>query len=103
MRARISPAARRRAQELDVPIDALGHSAAGGIIHIGDVERWAAQRPRSTAEAPRSEAPQAPIAAAIDTRSAMRTAIGHAMARSKREIPHYYLAHEIDLAARRAG
>lgn len=29
----------------------------------------------------------------------MRAAIGHLMARSKREIPHYYLATDVDLAA----
>jgi pyruvate dehydrogenase E2 component (dihydrolipoamide acetyltransferase) len=31
--------------------------------------------------------------------SAMRTAIAAAMARSKREIPHYYLKHQVDITA----
>ena len=30
---------------------------------------------------------------------AMRTAIAAAMARSKREIPHYYLEHQVDVTA----
>jgi pyruvate dehydrogenase E2 component (dihydrolipoamide acetyltransferase) len=79
-RARISPAARRRAQELGVPLDVLERSAGGAIVHVEDVERFAAQKP-------------VPLA---DARSAMRIAIGNAMARSKREIPHYYLAHSLD-------
>lgn len=41
-----------------------------------------------------STAPSAPAPEARAT-SPMREAIGAAMARSKREIPHYYLAHEI--------
>lgn len=82
-RARISPAARRRAQELGVPLDALEHAAAGAVVHVEDVERVAAQKPAKT----------------TDARSAMRAAIGTAMARSKREIPHYYLAHSLDFGA----
>ena len=31
--------------------------------------------------------------------AAMRTAIAAAMARSKREIPHYYLEHQVDVTA----
>jgi pyruvate dehydrogenase E2 component (dihydrolipoamide acetyltransferase) len=56
-----------------------------------------------TAPAP-GHAPQQPPAAAPPARDAqatspMREAIGAAMARSKREIPHYYLAHEIRVDA----
>lgn len=89
-RARISPAARRRAQELGIALDALERAAAGGILHVEDVERWATQNPAKPAEAKPAEAKPA------DARSAMRAAIGAAMARSKREIPHYYLAHSFD-------
>jgi len=85
-RARVSPAARRRAHELGVSPEALEQSAAGGIVHIEDVERLAAQR----------------MAGAGDARAAMRTAIGAAMARAKREIPHYYLGHEVNFGPARA-
>lgn len=84
--ARISPAARRRAQELGVSVEALEQQAAGGIVHIEDVERLAAK-----AKAP-----------AADTRGGMRAVIGNAMARAKREIPHYYLGHTLDFGAARA-
>ena len=36
-------------------------------------------------------------AAALDPTAEMRRAIAAAMSRAKREIPHYYLGHEIDL------
>ena len=77
---RISPAARRRAHELGVSIEDLARSAAGEIVHIEDVEKLAARKPATPA----------------DARSAMRATIGAAMARAKREIPHYYLGHSLD-------
>jgi pyruvate dehydrogenase E2 component (dihydrolipoamide acetyltransferase) len=66
----------------------------------GDVERAAkeekAERPEPAAAA---EAPSEPArpAAPADRQAAMRQAISAAMARSKREIPHYYLAITIDM------
>jgi len=79
-RGRISPAARRRAQELGVDISKLAPSSADGIISIADVEQAAHQ-----------------IAPAVNKQAAMRQAIGAAMAKSKREIPHYYLGNSIDV------
>ena len=84
-RARISPAARRRAHELGVSLEDLERSAAGGVVHIEDVEKLATQKP----------------AAATDARAAMRATIGAAMARAKREIPHYYLGHSLDFGPAR--
>ncbi len=79
-RAHISPAAHRRAHELGISLEELERFATGAIVHVGDVEHYAARKPATPA----------------DAREAMRTAIGNAMARSKREIPHYYLAHAVD-------
>lgn len=83
--ARISPAARRRAQELGISLLDLQRAAAGGIVHIEDVEKLAAPKP----------------AAPADARAMMRATIGAAMARAKREIPHYYLGHSVDFAPAR--
>lgn len=85
-RARISPAARRRAHELGVSLEDLARFAPGDIVHIEDVERLAARQPA---------APVKPAAPA-EARTAMRATIGAAMARAKREIPHYYLGHSLD-------
>lgn len=81
-RLRISPAAARRAAELGVDVRSLSGSGPQGAIAIADVEAAAARAP-----APRRGFDPA----------AMRQAIATAMARSKREIPHYYLALPIDL------
>jgi pyruvate dehydrogenase E2 component (dihydrolipoamide acetyltransferase) len=89
-RTRLSPAARRRAHELGLPPEALEQRAAGAILHLEDVERLAAKAKAQGA------------AAAPDARSAMRAVIGSAMARAKREIPHYYLGQALDFGAARA-
>ncbi len=91
---RLSPAARRRAEELGVSMKSLEQLAGGGIVHVGDVERLAA-----TPAAP-SVAPE--LATPLDPRAAMRAAIGAAMARAKREIPHYYLGQTVDFGAAQA-
>ncbi len=80
-RVRVSPAARIRAQDLGVDIAAVAGSGPDGAILLEDVER-AAARP----------------APAKDRGIEMRRAIAAAMTRSKREIPHYYLATDIPLA-----
>ncbi|MGJ3261816.1 MAG: dihydrolipoamide acetyltransferase family protein [Salinarimonas sp.] len=89
-RPRASPAARRLAEAHGVDIAALTGSGADGAIALADVEAAVAGR------AP----PAARRAPGLDL-AAMRKAIAAAMARSKREIPHYYLAHEVDVGAAR--
>jgi pyruvate dehydrogenase E2 component (dihydrolipoamide acetyltransferase) len=82
---RASPAARRLAAERGVALDGLAGSGPGGAIVRADVERALAG---STPRAPRK----------LDL-AGMRRAIAAAMARSKREIPHYYLTATIDASA----
>jgi pyruvate dehydrogenase E2 component (dihydrolipoamide acetyltransferase) len=84
-----SPAARRRARELGLDLAAIAGSGPGGAVRLTDVER--------AARAPPGEAPAAAAAPRRFEPAGMRAAIAAAMARSKREIPHYYLSHEIDL------
>jgi pyruvate dehydrogenase E2 component (dihydrolipoamide acetyltransferase) len=89
-RARISPLARKRAEELGIDLSALVGTGEGGSITGEDVERAAGRA------APATPAPELKPADA-DKHAAMRRAIAAAMARSKREIPHYYLATTIDM------
>src|SRR5271169_349268 len=84
-RPRVSPAARRLAAERRVALDRLTGSGPGGAILYADVERAAA------GATPRPTAPKR-----LDL-AEMRRAIAAAMARSKREIPHYYLSTTVDL------
>jgi pyruvate dehydrogenase E2 component (dihydrolipoamide acetyltransferase) len=87
-RARISPAARKRALELRVDAAALAGTGPEGRVTLADVER--------AAQTAKPQPSPADTAAARQLR--MREAIAISMARSKREIPHYYLACTIDLA-----
>ena len=80
-RLRVSPRARRLARELDISLMSVKGTGPDGAIVAADVER-----------AQREHAQAAPSAS-----SRMRAAIAQAMARSKREIPHYYLTHTVDL------
>ncbi len=89
-RVRISPAARRLAQARGIEAGALTGSGPGGAIIYADVAR-ALAKPGAPAAAP--ERRRAP---ALDL-DAMRVAIAAAMARAKREIPHYYLSHQVDV------
>jgi pyruvate dehydrogenase E2 component (dihydrolipoamide acetyltransferase) len=92
-----SPYARRRAAELGVDLAAVTAAQPGHPISAADVERAAASRIGAPAT-PRTVSPVAPEAQIpVSQTDAMRRAIGRLMARSKREIPHYYLADEIEL------
>ena len=91
--AKITPAARRRAAELGIDPATIVGTGVEGAVSIADVEAAAAQR----AAAP-SPATTPSRRAGFDP-AEMRKAIAAAMGRSKREIPHYYLSHTVDLGA----
>jgi len=92
--SRVSPAARKLAAEKGIDLAGIAGTGPGGSIVYVDVEAALRAAPAS-APAPTVEKP---AAGGIDL-AAMRTAIAAAMARSKREIPHYYLEHSIDMTA----
>lgn len=83
---RATPAARRRAVELGVEIASV-LPGPEGVIGLGEVEAAAGAR------APAK--PQRPGGISFDE---MRKAIGAAMARSHREIPHYYVSSTLDVS-----
>ena len=91
-RLRVSPLARKRAQEAGVDLSATAGSAADGSITVADVERVAA----SMSAKPTAPETTPTVAKGFDP-AAMRRVIAAAMARSKREIPHYYLTTTIDM------
>ena len=122
-RLRISPVARRMAERLGVDLGTVAGSGPDGAITKADVERAAAAgapapatapipEPAAAAPTPEPTPVRPPAAAATpaavpspdatrpaDRQAAMREAIGALMARSKREIPHYYLQSEIDMSS----
>ena len=79
---RATPAARQAAAERGIALASVKGTGPGGAIVLADVEKVGA-------------APTPRIGLDLDK---MRRAIAAAMAKSKREIPHYYLATDIDMA-----
>lgn len=81
-RSRVSPAARRLAGELSVDLATVRGTGPDAAITLEDVRAATGQ----------TGAP--PVRGAGER---MRQAIAAAVTRSKREIPHYYIGHTIDL------
>jgi pyruvate dehydrogenase E2 component (dihydrolipoamide acetyltransferase) len=101
-RPRISPLARRRAVELGVDLASVPGTGAHGAVTAGDVTRAAAGRCEPSAAEPVVEpaaTEPSPAQLAAARAAAMRQTIASLMARSKREIPHYYLQQTVDAAA----
>ena len=104
-RLRISPAARKLASELGVDPAFVQGTGPGGAITLDDIQRSAnARGERHEAGGQQPSAPlttgPTPLASAGeggDRQARMRQTIAAAMARSKREIPHYYLSTTIDM------
>ena len=86
-RLHISPAARKLAADFGIDPASLAGTGPGGRITLEDVQRAAQAKPAQ---------PAAEVA--LDRPARMRQAIAAAMARSKREIPHYYLSTTIDMS-----
>ena len=85
-RPHLSPRARRLAAERGIDTAGLRATRADGLIVASDVPDHA------VADRPARPEP-------VDRSDAMRRAIARSMERSKQEIPHYYLAEAIDMAA----
>jgi pyruvate dehydrogenase E2 component (dihydrolipoamide acetyltransferase) len=87
--ARASPAARRLAEQRGFDLSTVTGSGPSGAVTYADVERRLGE---AAAPVERKRGLWLDL-------EAMRTAIAAAMARSKREIPHYYLEHQVDVTA----
>jgi pyruvate dehydrogenase E2 component (dihydrolipoamide acetyltransferase) len=91
---KISPAARKLAEEKGIDPAAIEGSGPEGAVVFVDVEN--AWRRAQAALPTVATAAAKPPPKGIDL-EAVRTAIAAAMARAKREIPHYYIQHTADL------
>ena len=86
-RLRISPAAKKLVADLGIDPTSIAGTGPDGRITLEDVQRAAQAK----------KAPSAPEIV-LDRHARMRQVIAAAMARSKREIPHYYLSTSIDMS-----
>ncbi len=93
-RPRVTRGAGGLAEPAGVDLGGLVGTGRGGEIVLADVEARIAAKPAAKPAAAPTPAPAA--GRGIDP-AAMRAAIAAAMARSKREIPHYYLTDTVDL------
>ena len=99
----VSPVARRTAASLNVDLKAVNGTGPQGAITLSDVEHAAATKhhaeppPAPPARRANIDHPKSAAEKAKERGAAMRASIAAAMSRSKREIPHYYLADEIIL------
>lgn len=106
-RPRISPAARRHAEDAGLDVEALAGTGPDGAVMLEDVEHAIAARSEKPPQAapagreaekpPQAESEKPPQAAQPDRNAEMRKAIAAAMSRSKREIPHYYLSENVPM------
>lgn len=113
-RIRISPLARRIAEDLGVNITTLKGTGPGGAIQKSDVEHAAqaqkpvapepvkapepvAARPQEVAPVETGAEPAPETRKPVDFQTAMRSAIAAAMSKSNRDIPHYYMETSIDM------
>lgn len=79
---KISPLARKRAHELGIDISQLKGTGPDGVIVESDIQQYTSTKPVLLKEESHT--------------ASMKKVIAAAMAKSKREIPHYYLSDEID-------
>jgi pyruvate dehydrogenase E2 component (dihydrolipoyllysine-residue acetyltransferase) len=94
-----SPVVRRLARHLGVDLAGVAGTGPGGAVTRADVERAATgtvAAPQVSWAAPSTAEATADVVEAPDRSDAMRRSIAALMARSKREIPHYYLGTHVD-------
>ncbi len=95
-RVRSSPAARKRAQQLGVDINAVRGTGPGGRVGLEDVEAAATSAPSSSSPS------SAPVGETREPLSRMRRAVAAAMTRSVREAPQFSISRDVDMTAANA-
>ncbi len=92
-RMQVSPAARRLAAENHIDLGQIEGTGSQGVICLADIERAIAGAVRAEGVSVSVEPKKI-----TDFKAGMRQAIAAAMSLSNREIPHYYLATDIDMS-----
>jgi pyruvate dehydrogenase E2 component (dihydrolipoamide acetyltransferase) len=93
-----SPLAKRTAAELGVDLSGVSGTGTHGAVTLADV-RLAAGKSSATPSSPTGGKEPGAADAAKQRAAAMRATIANLMARSKKEIPHYYLRTTVDFSA----
>jgi pyruvate dehydrogenase E2 component (dihydrolipoyllysine-residue acetyltransferase) len=98
---RVSPIARRMADEAGIDLSPLAGRGSGpdGRVVKADVERLIAGGQPAAAAAPPVQPPAArvPVEDMLQELSPMLKAVAHRMAQAKATVPHFYVSSEIDM------
>jgi pyruvate dehydrogenase E2 component (dihydrolipoamide acetyltransferase) len=93
----VTPRARRIAAELGVDLPGVTGTGPDGSVREADVRRSAAAG--QAGQLPPAAAAEPIARSAAERTQSMRQAIARLMARSKREIPHYYVSNTVDMTS----
>jgi pyruvate dehydrogenase E2 component (dihydrolipoamide acetyltransferase) len=107
-RIKVSPLARRMAEEHGIDLQQIQGTGPGGRIVRDDIQDFLEQQraqpaPAATAQAPAPAAPEAPAPAApseeeeIVALTSMQKTIVRRMTESKQNVPHIYIRNEVDM------
>lgn len=94
-RVKASPIARKIAEERGINVAEVQGTGPGGRITKDDVENFSPPVPFAASEGP----PPILVDGSDTTLTSMRQAIARVTVRSKTEIPHFYVTHEVDMGA----
>lgn len=92
-RLRVSPVARKLAAAENIDLSRIKGTGSQGAICLADVEAESGRTPKEKISSSPIE-----LKKTTDFKAGMRQAIAAAMSLSNREIPHYYLATDIDMS-----
>jgi pyruvate dehydrogenase E2 component (dihydrolipoamide acetyltransferase) len=104
-RVKVSPLAKRIAEEAGLDLNAIAGSGPGGRIVEKDVKAAIASGPRVSAPSPASAAPAPPapvVATGADqvvTLNRLRQIIAQRTQHAKQTVPHFYVTVEVDVEA----
>lgn len=96
-----SPVVRAIARQQQLNLQGIAGSGPSGAILLRDLNTTHQTQQSSDAEPPARSSTTVTTGTGTNQghQDTMRAAIAAAMEKSKREIPHYYLSHEVDLSA----
>ena len=94
-RVKASPIARKIAEEKGINIAEVQGTGPGGRVIKDDVENFSPPVPLAVSEG----RPPILVDGSDTTLTSMRQAIARVTVRSKTEIPHFYVTHEVDMGA----
>lgn len=96
---KVSPLARRMAEEHGIDLSRLRGTGPGGRIVRDDIEEYMEQQPSKAAMAEPMGVPEPQQGEETVTLSLIQKTIARRLSESKRTVPHFYVSNEIDMSS----